>query len=203
MLAATRWSHHAGKRHRGVLSSLEWEVLSRHKFENTTAAATVVMHWCWNDMMSPIDYEQAALTPKRKPPRTGEPQVASSHYRVLSFVGLNLTTERVSMSFRQGASGRVALAAAIQCLRAELMEAMDLGEGEKLRFDVVAPVELTLEATVTANGKGKVSWWLIEADAGVGHAATQTIKLSLDPKVMLTDDIASTGTTRLAGPDTR
>ena len=56
-------------------SSLKWEVLSRHEFENTTAAATVVMDWCWNfynterrhsaaDMMSPIDYEQAALTPR-------------------------------------------------------------------------------------------------------------------------------------------
>ena len=56
-------------------SSLEWEVLSRHQFEDTTQAAAAVMDWCWNfynterrhsaaDMMSPIDYETTALTPR-------------------------------------------------------------------------------------------------------------------------------------------
>ena len=29
-------------------SSLEWEVLSRNEFRNTTEAATVVSDWCWN-----------------------------------------------------------------------------------------------------------------------------------------------------------
>ena len=53
-------------------SSLEWEVLSRHDFENTRQAQTVVMDWCYGfynherrhssaDMMSPINYETAAL----------------------------------------------------------------------------------------------------------------------------------------------
>jgi len=52
-------------------SSLEWEVLSRNEFRNTTEAATVVPDWCWNfynterrhssaGMMSPIDYENIA-----------------------------------------------------------------------------------------------------------------------------------------------
>ena len=56
-------------------SSLEWEVLSRNEFRNTTEAATVVSDWCWNfyntdrrhsaaSMMSPINYENAALTPR-------------------------------------------------------------------------------------------------------------------------------------------
>ena len=51
--------------------SLEWEVLSRHTFDNTTQAQAVVIHWCYGfynhdrrhstvGMMSPINYEQAA-----------------------------------------------------------------------------------------------------------------------------------------------
>ncbi len=53
-------------------SSLEWEVLSRHDFENTTEAQAVVMEWCYGfynhqrrhsaaRMKSPINYEHAAL----------------------------------------------------------------------------------------------------------------------------------------------
>jgi len=53
-------------------SSLEWEVLSRHDFETTTAAQAVVMDWCYGfynhdrrhssaNMMSPINYENTAL----------------------------------------------------------------------------------------------------------------------------------------------
>jgi putative transposase len=53
-------------------STLEWEVLSRHHFESTTAAQAVVMDWCYGfynhqrrhsaaQMHSPINYENAAL----------------------------------------------------------------------------------------------------------------------------------------------
>jgi len=53
-------------------SSLEWEVLSRHDFENTHQAQAVVMEWCYGfynhdrrhssaGMKSPINYEIAAL----------------------------------------------------------------------------------------------------------------------------------------------
>ena len=52
-------------------SSLEWEVLSRNEFDNTTAAQAVVLDWCYGfynherrhssaGMMSPIDYENTA-----------------------------------------------------------------------------------------------------------------------------------------------
>ena len=52
-------------------SSLEWEVLSRHDFENTSQAQAVVLDWCYGfynhdrrhssaGMMSPINYENAA-----------------------------------------------------------------------------------------------------------------------------------------------
>jgi len=52
-------------------SSLEWEVLSRYDFKDTTTAQAVVMDWCYGfynhqrrhssaAMMSPINYEAAA-----------------------------------------------------------------------------------------------------------------------------------------------
>jgi putative transposase len=52
-------------------SSLEWEVLSRHEFENTRQAQAVVLDWCYGfynhdrrhssaAMMSPINYENTA-----------------------------------------------------------------------------------------------------------------------------------------------
>lgn len=54
-------------------SSLEWEVLSRHTFENTRTAQATVLDWCYGfynhdrrhstiGMMSPIDYETTAAT---------------------------------------------------------------------------------------------------------------------------------------------
>ena len=54
-------------------SCLEWEVLSRHEFENTGQAQAVVLDWCYGfynhhrrhssaGMMSPINYENTAAT---------------------------------------------------------------------------------------------------------------------------------------------
>lgn len=53
-------------------SSLEWEVLSRHTFKNTSQAQAVVIEWCYGfynhtrrhssaGMMAPITYETTAL----------------------------------------------------------------------------------------------------------------------------------------------
>lgn len=80
--------------------------------------------------------------------------------------------------------GGVPLAAAIAALRGELMAAWTDAQDKTLRFKV-APVELTVEAAVTWNGKvdGGIKWWLLEAGAEVSKekAVTQTIKLTLDP----------------------
>ncbi|GCD88027.1 IS3 family transposase [Nocardioides sp. LS1] len=57
-------------------SSLEWEVLSRHEFENTRQAQAVVLDWCYGfynhqrrhsaaAMMSPISYENT-VAPNRE-----------------------------------------------------------------------------------------------------------------------------------------
>ena len=54
-------------------SGLEWEVLSRHEFDSTTNARTVVIDWCYRFYnhqrrhsaaagLSPINCETAALT---------------------------------------------------------------------------------------------------------------------------------------------
>lgn len=56
-------------------STLEWEVLSRHEFTDTTQAAAVVLEWCYDfynprrrhssaGRMSPINYENANLQPE-------------------------------------------------------------------------------------------------------------------------------------------
>jgi hypothetical protein len=53
-------------------SSLEWEVLSRHEFDNAAHARAVVIDWCWGFYntqgrhsaatgLSPINYETTAL----------------------------------------------------------------------------------------------------------------------------------------------
>jgi putative transposase len=55
-------------------SSLEWEVLSRNKFDDTEQARAVVLDWCHDfynqtrrhssaNMMSPINYETASVQP--------------------------------------------------------------------------------------------------------------------------------------------
>lgn len=80
--------------------------------------------------------------------------------------------------------GGVPLAAAIQALRAELMQTWTDAQDQSLRFKV-APVELTLESAVTWTGKGTagIKWWLLQAGGEVSRekAVTQTIKLTLDP----------------------
>ena len=80
--------------------------------------------------------------------------------------------------------GAVPLAAAIAALRAELTQAWTDAQNKQLRFRV-APVELTVEAAVTWTGKGTtgINWWLLELGGEVSRekAATQTIKLTLDP----------------------
>lgn len=57
-------------------SSLEWEVLSRHQFDNTCQAQTIVLDWYYGfynhqrrhssaGMMNPVNYENTA-TPTRE-----------------------------------------------------------------------------------------------------------------------------------------
>ena len=79
------------------------------------------------------------------------------------------------------------LASVIRQLRAELNEAMDDAEGERLRFEL-GPVELSLTVTVgrEATPGAKVRFWVIEAgaDAKISREAVQDIKLVLSPRDM-------------------
>ncbi len=83
--------------------------------------------------------------------------------------------------------GGLDLATVVRQLRAELNEAMDDAEGERLRFEL-GPVELSLTVTVgrEATPGAKVRFWVIEAGAGVNvsREAVQDIKLVLTPRDM-------------------
>jgi hypothetical protein len=76
------------------------------------------------------------------------------------------------------------LSVALEGLREELQAAWDSGQGKAVRFRV-SEVTLTLEAVVSrsAEGGGKIRWWVIEAGGGAktGTEATQTLVLTLTP----------------------
>ena len=80
--------------------------------------------------------------------------------------------------------GGLELASVVRQLRAELNEALDEAEGERLRFEL-GPVELSLTVTVgrEAAPGAKVRFWVIEAgaDAKMSREAVQEIKLVLTP----------------------
>lgn len=80
----------------------------------------------------------------------------------------------------------IELAELIRRLRAELVEAMAVSEGEVLRF-ALGSVDLELSVAVQreAHGSGKLRFWVAElgADAGQGRTDTQLIRLRLDPQL--------------------
>lgn len=100
------------------------------------------------------------------------------------------------------AKNAVPLTEAIHALRLQLMEALDRGEGSKIRFEL-APVELTLQATATREGHAGIKWWILNADAKASGQACQTIKLTLDPKLITPAGFTSDKRVLLEGEDTR
>src|ERR1700749_1676709 len=83
--------------------------------------------------------------------------------------------------------GGLELASVMRQLRAELNEAMEEAEGERLRFEL-GPVELSLTVTVgrEAAPGAKIRFWVVEAggDAKISREAVQDIKLVLTPRDM-------------------
>ncbi|MCP3956409.1 MAG: hypothetical protein GY719_01010 [bacterium] len=83
------------------------------------------------------------------------------------------------------AEGKIRLAAVVQQLREELIEAMAAGEGEELRFDL-DDVKVEVQAVVTreAQGKGGVKFWVLDAEVAgkIQDSRTQKITLSLKPR---------------------
>jgi hypothetical protein len=80
----------------------------------------------------------------------------------------------------------IELAEVIGELRRELQQAMNVGEGEPLRFEL-GPVELEATVVVEKTGGGgvKVRFWVLElgGDAQASQASTQRIKLAQQPRL--------------------
>ncbi|WP_037303484.1 trypco2 family protein [Amycolatopsis orientalis] len=79
----------------------------------------------------------------------------------------------------------VELSEMIGRLRDELTVAMNSGDGAELRFELGSiELELTVAVTKEASPTAKVKFWLVEAgvDGKFSSAATQKIKLTLDPR---------------------
>ena len=74
----------------------------------------------------------------------------------------------------------VGLAAAIEALRAELIDAVHRGRDEQMQFRV-EPIELTVRAAVTKEGDGKIGWSVLGLGGKYEAATTQTLILRLAP----------------------
>lgn len=80
--------------------------------------------------------------------------------------------------------GRIALADAIDAIRAELLEAEDRGAGSRLRF-AVGQVELEFNVTVSYDAKAdvRVRFWVLEAGGGssASRGGGQIVRVMLRP----------------------
>jgi hypothetical protein len=82
--------------------------------------------------------------------------------------------------------GGLELASVIRELRAELNQALDDAQGERIVFEL-GPVEVSFTVTVGREGSpgAKVRFWVVEAgaDAKVSRESVQEIKLVLTPAI--------------------
>jgi hypothetical protein len=85
----------------------------------------------------------------------------------------------------------IGLAAAVKALRSELVEAINDGQGEWMRFSL-DPIELTMQAVVTKDVNGKIGWKILEFGAKYDAETTQSIKLTLTPQWRRSDGSLTT-----------
>jgi hypothetical protein len=85
----------------------------------------------------------------------------------------------------------VGLADAVKALRGELVEAINDGQGEWMRFSL-DPIELTVQAVVTRDVNGKIGWKILEFGAKYDSQTTQSITLKLTPQWRLSDGSLTT-----------
>lgn len=81
---------------------------------------------------------------------------------------------------RSMADVTVGLADAIAALRKELLAAMREGDGAEMRFRMT-PADLSLQVGVTKEAGGKVGWHVLGIGGSYASAATQTLRLRLEP----------------------
>jgi hypothetical protein len=96
------------------------------------------------------------------------------------------------------------LAEVVEQLRAELTRAMAAGEGEALRFEVAdMQLELTVAVEREVGGKSGVRFWVFElgAEGRQQSANTQTVTLTLRPKLAATGEAAAITGPAVAGED--
>ncbi|GAB2620547.1 hypothetical protein GCM10027168_60760 [Streptomyces capparidis] len=83
----------------------------------------------------------------------------------------------------------IELSKVIEELRNELETAVAAGAGRALRFEL-GPIEVEVEVAITKEkgGGAKVRFWVVDAEAQgkLSDAATQRIRLTLEPKVAAT-----------------
>lgn len=94
----------------------------------------------------------------------------------------------------------IALAEAIQNLRAELSVAMQAGEAQAVRFQLgVIELELDVELSREVEAKGGVKWWIIDAGGGTrsNSGSSHKLKLKLEP-ITATGDRLQVGDTTLS-----
>ncbi len=72
------------------------------------------------------------------------------------------------------------LAESVEALRAELLKAVEKGNGQRMHFQL-APIELTLQLVVTKDVEGKIGWKVLEASGSYESAKTQLLKVTLTP----------------------
>lgn len=94
---------------------------------------------------------------------------------------------RTARSRERAELGGLDLASVLRQLRAELNEAMDAAEGERLRFEL-GQVDVSLTVTVgqEAAPGAKIRFWVVDAGANakISREAVQEIKLALIPRDM-------------------
>ncbi len=81
--------------------------------------------------------------------------------------------------------GPIELADAVRELRRELTAAMDMAEGQRLRFALEAvEMEFLLEVRKEAGGEAGIKFWVVNlgAKGGVSSGSTHRVTLTLNPK---------------------
>jgi hypothetical protein len=98
----------------------------------------------------------------------------------------------------------LALAEVVEELRAELSRAMVAGEGQPLRFEVAdVLLELRVGVEREASGKGGVRFWVFElgGEARAQSESTQTVTLTLRPKLAATGEAPAIAGETVTGED--
>lgn len=86
---------------------------------------------------------------------------------------------------------RISLTDALTELRQQLTQAMQVGQDEKIRFEIKnIELELALEVSSNVKGEAKANWWVLEfgTEAESGRQKTHSVKLIIEPSDLGRED---------------